>query len=64
MVSIFNYGFPQARDSFEKAGVNCLSLTDYPSLIDLALEKKLVKPEEQEILLKWRDDPANWKGVL
>ncbi|MES1220732.1 MAG: hypothetical protein ABUT20_34850, partial [Bacteroidota bacterium] len=27
-------------------------------------ELGMVNKEEQEILLKWRDDPANWKGIL
>jgi orotate phosphoribosyltransferase len=64
MVSIFTYGFGVAQEAFEAAGVTYQSLTDYPSLISLAVEKGIVKPDEQEILLKWRDDPASWKGVL
>jgi orotate phosphoribosyltransferase len=64
MVSIFTYGFPVAAEVFSKAGVEYYSLTNYPSLIELAKDKGTVTPGEQEILLKWRDDPANWKGVL
>jgi orotate phosphoribosyltransferase len=63
LVSIFNYGFPAARAAFQTAGVTYLSLSDYPTLISLALDKKLVSPEEEAILLKWSEDPANWKGV-
>ena len=37
MVSIFTYQFPQAAEAFEKAGVPYHSLTDYPTLISLAL---------------------------
>ena len=32
--------------------------------IKLAVEKGTVSAGEQDILLKWKDDPANWKGVL
>ena len=64
MVSIFTYDFPQAAASFAEAGVTYYSLTNYPVLIELAVEQGTVSPAEQEILLKWRDDPANWKGVL
>jgi len=64
MVSIFTYGFPDAAANFEKAGVPLKSLTNYETLIGLAIEKNLVSPEEKEILLKWKEDPANWKGVL
>jgi orotate phosphoribosyltransferase len=64
MVSIFTYGFPVATQAFEQAGVKYLSLTDYPSLIELAIQKQTVKQEEEEILLKWQQDPAKWTGVL
>ena len=63
MVSIFTYGFPVATEAFSKASLNYYSLTNYPALIELALEKRLVGDAQQAILLKWRDDPANWKGV-
>ena len=62
MVSIFNYGFPVATDAFSKASLINYSLTDYPSLIELALSKGIVTAGQQEILLKWREDPAGWKG--
>jgi orotate phosphoribosyltransferase len=63
LVSIFNYGFAAGRLAFEKAGVPFISLSDYPTLIGLALEKKMVSPEEETVLLNWREDPANWKGM-
>ncbi len=64
MVSIFTYDFPVAKAAFTSSGIEYHSLTDYPSLISLAAEKGTVAAQEQDILLKWRDDPANWKGVL
>ena len=64
MVSIFTYGFPAATEAFAAASLPYQSLTDYPSLIELAVKKGIVSPEQEEILLKWRDDPAGWKGSL
>jgi len=64
MVSIFTYGFDAGRNAFQKAGVPYKSLTNYETFINLAIEKRLVSSEQQEILLKWREDPASWKGVL
>jgi orotate phosphoribosyltransferase len=63
MVSIFNYRFDIAREAFEREGVPYFSLTDYPVLIDLALQKGLVEAGEQEVLLKWSQDPSNWNGL-
>lgn len=64
MVSIFTYGFPVAEEVFKKADLVYQPLTTYASLIEVAIEKGIVTPEQEQILLKWRDDPANWKGIL
>lgn len=63
MVSIFNYQFNVAKEAFEKLGVSYVSLTDYPTLLDMALAKGLIPREELEVLLKWSTDPANWQGL-
>jgi orotate phosphoribosyltransferase len=63
MVSIFNYEFAVAQEAFEKAAVPFYSLTNYPSLLTLALQKGIIQQGEEEVLLKWRQDPANWTGV-
>jgi len=63
MVSIFTYGFAVATEVISKASLTYYSLTDYPTLIESAVQKEIVSASQQDILLKWRDDPANWKGV-
>ncbi len=63
MVSIFTYGFPIAFEAFKNATLPYYSLTDYPTLLAAALEKRIVKKEQASILLKWSEDPANWAGV-
>jgi orotate phosphoribosyltransferase len=60
MVSIFNYGFDMAKNAFEKYGLCLKSLTDYDSLIALAVSQHLISEEDQKTLLNWRRDPANW----
>lgn len=62
MVSIFTYGFPAATDAFAAASLPYKSLTDYPSLIGLALKKGIISPAQEEILLKWRENPSTWTG--
>ena len=63
MVSIFTYGFPAADEAFSKAGVKLSPLTNYPTLIELAIEKGIVSKEQQSVLLNWSSDPSNWKGI-
>lgn len=60
MVSIFNYGFPQAADAFEKAGIKLVSLTNYSVLIDLAVQHRIVGENDLKTLLQWRESPSTW----
>jgi orotate phosphoribosyltransferase len=62
MVSIFDYGFPEAAENFRKAGIKLRTLTNYATLIRLAVEKQIFTSGEHEILLKWQADPGNWQG--
>lgn len=63
MVSIFTYGFTVADEAFAKAQVPYRSLTNYASLIGLAVEKGQVNSSTESLLLQWRQDPANWQGI-
>lgn len=63
MVSIFTYGFETAVEAFKSAGLQYKSLTNYATLIELAVEKGIVTAGEQNTLLNWRLDPANWDVI-
>lgn len=63
MVSIFNYGFDAAVENFEKANIPLFSLTNYTTLVELALEKQFVSAAVEPVLLEWRRNPANWSGI-
>jgi len=64
MVSIFTYDFAVAEEAFAQAGVKYHPLTNYPVLIQTAIEKGIISQSHEGILLNWRKDPANWQGVL
>ena len=60
LVSIFNYGFEEAKNAFKNADVELESLTTYESLVNLAIEKSIVSAENKELLQSWRTSPATW----
>ncbi|MCO5236531.1 MAG: orotate phosphoribosyltransferase [Chitinophagaceae bacterium] len=62
MVSIFSYGFDVATQAFAEAKIVLKPLTNYQTLIRLAMEKGVIPPGDEATLLNWRQDPANWKG--
>jgi orotate phosphoribosyltransferase len=60
MVSIFTYSFKQAMDLFTANKVTFYSLSNYQTLIRVALSKGYVQEEEVKQLKAWRKDPAHW----
>ena len=60
MTAIMTYGFDIARENFERAGVKLTTLCEYGVLVEKAAESGYVRPEELELLARWRKDPAGW----
>lgn len=60
LVAIFDYGFEQARISFEAAGITYYSLSGYQTLIRTAAGQGLIRNLELETLGQWRLDPQRW----
>ncbi|MBR5655809.1 MAG: orotate phosphoribosyltransferase [Prevotella sp.] len=62
MVASYTYGFPVAREAFEAAGVELVTLTDYEHVVAEALETGYIAESDVQLLNDWRRDPANWEN--
>lgn len=60
LVSIFTYGFDEAEENFKNAKCRHLSLSNYNTLIDYASEHSFIAESDNELLKKWRSNPADW----
>ena len=60
MIAIFSYGFLKAQKNFIDINCSVHSLSDYESLLELALETNYINKEQVKILENWRLDPENW----
>jgi len=60
LVSIFTYGFDEAEENFKNAKCRHLSLSNYNTLIDYASEHSFIAESDNELLKKWRSNPAEW----
>jgi orotate phosphoribosyltransferase len=60
VVSIFTYGLEKGRQVLESEGIVSFSLTDFVTLIDVAIQKGYVSAENQESLLSWSSNPSEW----
>lgn len=61
MVAIFTYGFETAEKNFNKEGIPLVCLSDFPHLLDIALQHNFIKTDQLTHIKAWRLDPANWK---
>lgn len=61
MVASYTYGFPVAEEAFKEANVQLVTLTDYQSVVEKALETGYINKEDVPMLDEWRRDPANWR---
>ena len=64
MVAIFTYGFPEAQEAFKNAGVKLFTLSNYHTLIEMAVETGYIEENQVELLSMWREDPSAWKGAI
>ncbi len=60
MVASYTYGFPVAAEAFSKAGVRLVTLTDYESVVEQAVETGYISKDDVKVLNEWRANPAEW----
>lgn len=60
MIAIFTYGFQKSLDNFAAAGVELLTLSNYGTMIDMAVEQQYVAQSQIETLKQWRTSPETW----
>ncbi len=56
-LAIFSYNFPQVDTLFSEKGIPYATLTDYETLLPIAVEKGYVEASSLEMLLKWSKNP-------
>jgi orotate phosphoribosyltransferase len=62
--AIFTYGFGKSVKAFEDAKCRIFTLSDYPTLLDVALKHDYIKTEDRETLLQWYQNPEAWAAPL
>ena len=60
LVAIFTYGFPEAVAAFDAAACPFAVLTHYGALLESAVDRGYIAPEDAQMLRSWSQDPAGW----
>lgn len=55
VVAIFSYELTKAHKAFSQAGVEYITLTNYPVLVKEAVDSEYIHQEDVEKLLEWRN---------
>lgn len=65
IASIFTYNMAKSAERLGEADVKNVSLTDFDCMVDVAARKGVIRPDDVERLLKFRDHPADesWIGM-
>lgn len=59
--AIFTYGFTKGTEAFKESNCNFFTLSDYPTLLEIALKLDYINKQEAETLKGWYTSPETWQ---
>ena len=62
-IAIFTYELEKAKQNFENANVQLLTLTNFTSLVKIALKQKYIPREQLNHIMDWKKHPEGWVAV-
>ncbi len=60
MGAVFSYGFSLAHENFRKNNCPLFTLSDYNTLLEVAIEEGFLEEKYEETLREWRKEPETW----
>lgn len=60
ILAIVTWEIPKSITTFQEAGINLYTLTDYTNIIGLAAETGAIDGEKLEIVMDFKQDPPAW----
>ena len=59
IVSIFTYGMKKGLDRLAEKDLRNVSLTDFDTIVKVAVEESYIRPEDEARLIKFRNNPSD-----
>ncbi|OJG74318.1 orotate phosphoribosyltransferase [Enterococcus quebecensis] len=60
VAAIFTYELPKGKEKFAEHNMKLVTLTNYSTLLDTALESNYIEESDIDLLKNWKKDPENW----
>ena len=61
LIALFSYGFQIAADNFKEHDVPYTTLSNYETLVRVAIKDGYISPDHEDVLNLWRKDPSTWR---
>jgi len=61
VLAIFTYQLAKSFKVFEEANIKFDTLTNFETLIEIAVEQNYLKENDKKTVLNWYKDPENWQ---
>jgi orotate phosphoribosyltransferase len=62
VVSIFTYGLEKGKQMLADKKIQSVSLTNFATLVEVAIEENYINRDDKESLLLWSKDPSEWSN--
>ncbi|NIM46768.1 MAG: orotate phosphoribosyltransferase [Candidatus Aenigmarchaeota archaeon] len=62
-ISIFTYELEKSKINFKDLKVKAFPLTNFSTLVKVAVDKGYLKQGEKKLVLAWKEDPENWGKI-
>ena len=59
-IAIVSYGFRDTVERFTEAGTRLFTLTSFPHILEQAMARELLGPDDATIVRDWLTDPHGW----
>jgi len=59
-LAIFTYELEKAKQNFEKENVGLISLSNFTTLVNVAVKENYIKKDEEKNVLEWSKNPEKW----
>ena len=64
VLAIFNYEMEKSKRAFKNKNVPLYTLSNFPTLVEVATDEKYLAEKDKETVLKWSKDPEGWVKTL
>ena len=62
-ITIFTYELEKAKNNFESANVNLLTLTNFTNFVKTALKMRYIAKDQLAHIMDWKKHPEGWVAV-